>query len=122
MSKPDPALLPLFEAGESLTIQRNVNGQNVLMVVEAVDPCAISPRSLILKARMVTWGTSSYADGRVSRQAATIERLMGERAKILELAIAAGATEIVNMLEPEDEAETARPEVLTNPDGSGYQV
>lgn len=119
MSKPDPALLPLFVAGESLTIQRNVSGQNVLMVVEAMDPCTISPRMMNLRARMVTWGTSSYADGRVSRQAATIERLMAERAKILDLAIAAGATEIVNILEPE---ETARPEVLTNPDGSGYQV
>lgn len=124
MGKPelDPALLPVFQPGEALTIQRSVGGQNVLMAVEVVDPCSLSPRAMVLRAKMKAWGVSSYADGRVSRQAATIGRLMDERAKILELAIAAGATEIVNILVPEEEAETARPETLTNPDGSGYQV
>lgn len=97
--QPDP-LLPLFKAGEMLTVQRTVNGQNVLMFVEAEQASAIGPRMLTLRARIRQYGPSPYADGRVSRQKETIDRLMADRKRILEIAIKNGQTEIVNILEP----------------------
>lgn len=104
---PEP-LLPPFMAGESLTIQRNVDGKNVLMVVAAQDPCALGPRAMILRATPKMWGVSSYADGRVDRQQRSITRLVEERQRVLELAVELGATKIVDLLtnaagEPEEE-------------------
>lgn len=101
---PEP-LLPPFKAGESLTIQRNVGGQNVLMVVTAEDPCALGPRNMILRAKPTMWGISSYADGRVDRQQRSITRLVAERQRVLELAVELGATKIVDLLTSPDEAE-----------------
>jgi hypothetical protein len=101
---PDP-LLPVFKPGEELTIQRSVDGQNVLMFVQAVDPCSIGRNGLILKARMRKYGVSSYADGRVETQYRTITRLMEERDRILELAIQYGVPEIVDLITGEKKAE-----------------
>jgi hypothetical protein len=91
-------LIPVFAAGETLTIQRNVKGQNVLMVVEARDPCSLGPHMMLLRATMKTWGVSSYADGRVAAQRDSIDRLLKEREQALKLAIKYGATEIVDLL------------------------
>lgn len=73
--KADPDLLPLFEAGETLTIQRNVGGRNVLMYVTVKDACSIGPNGMVIRAALNLIGESSYADGRVARQAAAISRL-----------------------------------------------
>jgi len=94
----DPDLLPVFRAGENLTIQRDVKGQNVLMVVEARDPCSLGPHMMLLRATMKTWGVSSYADGRVAAQRDSIDRLLKEREQVLKLAIKYGATEIIDLL------------------------
>lgn len=137
--QPDP-LLPLFTPGELLTIQRTVNGQNVLMFVEAMDPCSIGARGLTLKARIKRFGVSSYADGRVETQRQSIDRLMlrlNEAEKLL-----AKANWDDQPLSVQQKAEAwlrnqregtsgdnkegnegaAAPEQLHNPDGSGYQV
>ena len=94
----DRSLLPVWKAGEHVTIQRDVNGQNVLMWCRVEDPCTLGPTGMVLRAKIVRHGVSSYADGRVANQHETITRLMEERKRILELAIAAGATEIVDII------------------------
>jgi hypothetical protein len=68
--------LPPFRAGETLIIQRTVNGRNVLLVVEARDPCALGEKGMTLRAHVKTWGTSGYADERVARQREAIDRLL----------------------------------------------
>lgn len=105
MTKPDPALLPVFTAGETVTIQRNVRGQNVLMFAEIEDPCSISVRGMVLRAKLKTWGVSSYADGRVANQKDSIDRLVAERQRVLELAVKHGVTEILDILAPVEEIE-----------------
>jgi hypothetical protein len=105
MTKPDPALLPVFQDGESVTIQRNVRGQNVMMVLVVEDPCSISPRGLVLRGRFQTWGVSSYADGRVATQRDALDRLTKERQRVLELAVKHGVTEIIDLLAPVAEEE-----------------
>lgn len=72
----DKSLLPVFKAGEALTIQRTVDGKNVLMSVIVTDPCSLSARRMTLTAVVRQWGVSSYADGRVANQAASIARLL----------------------------------------------
>ena len=94
----DPDLLPVFRAGETLTIQRDVKGRNVLMVVEARDPCSLGPHMMLLRATMKTWGVSSYADGRVAAQRDSIDRFVKEREQVLKLAIKYGAKEIIDLL------------------------
>lgn len=69
-------LLPEFKEGETLIIQRNVNGKNVLMTVVVKDPCSLSPDRMVLTARMGIWGESPYADGRVETQRRSIDRLL----------------------------------------------
>lgn len=98
MGKPDLSLLTPFLAGERVTIQRTVKGQNVLMEVEVLEPCALGPNRMVLTARPRVWGPSHYADGRVARQAKTIERLSNERQRVLEIATEHGFTEIVGLL------------------------
>lgn len=93
-------LLPLFTEGEALTIQRNVNGKNVLMSVVVRDPSSVGPDGMRLIANMVTWGESSYADGRVANQKEALDRLMEERKRILEIAIKHGVDGIVDILVP----------------------
>ena len=80
----DIKLLAPFEEGEIVTIQRTVDGQNVLMVVVVRDPCSLSSQGTTKKpeARVTlngwsqTWGVSTYADARVERQRQSIERLL----------------------------------------------
>lgn len=72
----EPELIPVLEWGETLTIQRNVNGKNVLMVVAIHGPCTMSRDKIIINARPLTWGESGYADGRVDRQRQSIDRLL----------------------------------------------
>jgi hypothetical protein len=76
-------LIPPFVDGETLTIQRSVNGQNVLMIVVVREPCSLAPPKakkdnarIMLNGWVPNWGVSAYADARVSRQAASIERLL----------------------------------------------
>lgn len=95
---PAKNLLPLFKAGETLVIQRTVEGENVLMWVEVVDPCSISPSAMNLRAKILKYGTSAYADGRVDNQKRALDRLMTERERILELAVRYGVTEIVDLV------------------------
>lgn len=96
--KTDPDLLPVFIEGELLTIQRTVNDKNVLMFVEAEAPCSLTPHKMILRANLKLIGVSSYADGRVARLKGALDRLTAERARILEIAINHGVTEIVDLL------------------------
>lgn len=98
----DAELLPVWKDGETVIIQRTVNGQNVLMVVVVRDPSSLGPRGMVLKGDLKKWGTSSYADGRVANQKASLDRLMAERQQVLELAIKAGAREIVDLLAPSE--------------------
>lgn len=72
-------LIPPFKAGETLIIQRTVDKQNVLMfvVIENDDGMInMDANRLSLDARLDTWGVSSFADGRVMRQAESIDRLV----------------------------------------------
>lgn len=70
-------LLPEFKEGETLTIQRNVNGKNVLMTVIVSEKCCIlSLDRMVLTARMGIWSESPYADGRVDTQRRSIDRLL----------------------------------------------
>lgn len=100
-------LLPAFVTGEALTIQRNVNGQNVLMAVVVRDPSSLGASGMRLSATIRTWGVSPYADGRVDRQKRIIDRLMRDRAAVIELAIKFGVPEIVERLSTPAEAEDA---------------
>lgn len=72
----EPELIPPLEPGEILLIQRTVNGQNILMVVTIDDHKLVIPDSFKIFGRLDTWGVSSYADGRVQRQAESIDRLL----------------------------------------------
>lgn len=137
--KPDPSLLPLFQAGELLTIQRDVRGQNVLMQVEVREPSSIGPNTMRLTANMKLWGVSSYADGRVEMQRRSINRLVTWRERVLEIAAANGYQEILDLLNEEEGEGTSNdgketddapageggalvaPRQYVNPDGSGYQ-
>lgn len=105
MTKPDPALLPVFKAGEVVILQRTVRGQNVMMVIEVEDPCSISQNRIVLTGRFKTWGVSSYADGRVSTQRDALDRLTAERQRVIELAVKAGNTEILDLLAPVEDVE-----------------
>jgi hypothetical protein len=76
-------LLQELKEGETVIIQRDVDGKNVIMVVVVRDPCTLTPDRIVLTGRLGTWGTSSYADGRVARQYASINRLLEEREALL---------------------------------------
>jgi hypothetical protein len=84
-------LIPDIKPGEYLTIQRSVRvlGQskptNVLLFVEAVDGCDLNQDRVRLKAKVKSWGASSFADGRVAQQHASINRLLEERSVFLGL-------------------------------------
>jgi len=56
-------------------------------------------------AKLKTWGVSSYADGRVANQKDSIDRLVAERQRVLELAVKHGVTEILDILAPVEEIE-----------------
>lgn len=73
-------LLPPFSDGEMLTIQRavKVGGKmrNVLIhVLVLPDKSWVNNSRLFVEAQVSSWGESSYADGRVATQAASITRL-----------------------------------------------
>jgi hypothetical protein len=83
-------LLPAFKDGEILTIQRTVDGKNVMMVVVVQEPCSIGIHDgttkkpiarLTVNGWMRVWGESSYADGRVERQRVAIDRLVNHLIK-----------------------------------------
>jgi hypothetical protein len=78
MTKPkgDVKLLVPFLAGELLTIQREVKDENVLYSIVVRDPCSLSSDRMVITGGIKAWGVSAYADGRVSRQAASIGRLL----------------------------------------------
>lgn len=135
--KPNMALIPEFAAGEMLTVQRNVNGQNVLMFVEVREPCTLTADRMVLTAGMKQWGVSAYADARVARQGESINRLLEELQLALELLGNASWLEAPGEVEDQAKAFLAKyphglaavpdvsvysdPQQLTNPDGSGYQ-
>lgn len=82
----DLDLVPPFKHGELLTIQRQVDGKNVMMFVRVTDPCSLyvnrlssskKPEArLTINGWIKSWGESPYADGRVENQRQAINRLL----------------------------------------------
>lgn len=72
---PDP-LLPVFHPGEIVTVMRTVATKSVVMVVNVQDPCVLGQGQITLSGRLLQYGVTPFADGKVANQADSINRLL----------------------------------------------